>query len=122
MAFTIDENGNISLIQGDSGSLVISGLDTSKNYKIYLAIQDKNRKPIGNELYVNSNKSNSVVFEMTGDFTDLMTVPKNETCEFYYYGIKQCYDNGYENTLIIGSNDIGYQNTITVFPKKVEGT
>ena len=51
-----------------------------------------------------------------------MTVPKNETCEIYYYGIKQCYDNGYEDTFIIGSNDIGYQNTITVFPKKVEGT
>ena len=122
MAFTIDKDGNISLIQGDSGTIVVNGLDTGKNYKVYLAIQDKHRKPVGNELYVSSNKSDSVVFELTGDFTDLMTVPKNETCEIYYYGIKQCYDNGYEDTFIIGSNDIGYQNTIPVFPKKVEGT
>ena len=122
MAFTIDKDGNISLIQGDSGTIVVNGLDTGKNYKVYLAIQDKHRKPVGNELYVSSNKSDSVVFELTGDFTDLMTVPKNETCEIYYYGIKQCYDNGYEDTFIIESNDIGYQNTITVFPKKVEGT
>ena len=122
MAFTIDKDGNISLIQGDSGTIVVNGLDTGKNYKVYLAIQDKHRKLVGNELYVSSNKSDSVVFELTGDFTDLMTVPKNETCEIYYYGIKQCYDNGYEDTFIIGSNDIGYQNTITVFPKKVEGT
>lgn len=122
MAFNIDENGNIILIQGDSGKIVVNGLDTNENYKIFLAIQDENRKPVGDELYLNSNKSDSVVFELTGDYTDLMTVPKNETCKIYYYGIKQCYDNGFEDTLVIGQNDIGYVNTITVYPKKVEGT
>lgn len=122
MTFKIDQQGNITLVQGDSGTLVINGLNTDKNYQIYLAIQDKNRKPVGNELCVSSNKSPSVVFELTGDFTDLMTVPKNELCETYYYGIKQCSQNGYENTLVIGQTDIGYQNTITVYPKKVEGT
>lgn len=122
MAFKIDENGNITLIQGDSGTLYINGLNTDKNYIIYLAIQDKNRQPVGSELYVNSNKASSVVFELTGEYTDLMTVPKNETFETYYYGIKQCSDDGLENTLLIGNSEIGYQNTITVFPKKVEGT
>ena len=122
MAFTIDEKGNITLIQGDSGTLVINGLNTDRNYLVYLAIQDKNRKPVGHEVCVNSNKASSIVFELTGDFTDLLTVPKNEICEIYYYGVKQCADNGYENTLIIGDTNIGYQNTITVYPKKVEGT
>lgn len=121
MAFRIDENGNIILFQGDSGTLFISGINTDKNYTIYLAIQDKNRQPVGNELQVNSNKASSVVFELTGDYTDLMTVPKNETCAVYYYGIKQCSDDGLEDTLLIGDSEIGYQNTITVFPKKVEG-
>ena len=42
MAFTVDENGNISLVQGDSGTLVVDGIDTDKNYTVYLGIQDKN--------------------------------------------------------------------------------
>ncbi len=122
MAFNIDEKGNITLIQGDSGTIVLNGLNTDRNYTIYLAIQDKNRKPVGNELCVYSNKNSSVVFELTGSFTDLLTVPKNETCEIYYYGIKQCSGTNFEDTLLIGNNDIGFQNIITVFPKKVEGT
>ena len=121
MAFKINENGDITLIQGDSGTIFINGINTDKNYTIYLAIRDKNRKPIGDELYVSSNKSSTVVFELTGEYTDLMTVPKNEVYEIYYYGIKQCSDDGLENTLLIGNSEIGYQNTITVFPKKVEG-
>ena len=87
MAFNIDKNGNITLIQGDSGSLVINGLKTDKNYTVFFAIQDSNRKPVGNELQVNTNKASSIVFELTGDFTDLLTVPQNASCEIYYYGI-----------------------------------
>lgn len=121
MAFKVDNNGNITLVQGDSGSLIINGINADKNYTIYLAIQDKNRNPVGEELYVNTNKQSSVVFELTGDFTDLLKVPKNQTCDVYYYGIKQCSDDGLENTYLIGSDEIGFQNTITVFPKKVEG-
>lgn len=122
MAFKVDNNGNITLVQGDSGSLVVNGINTEKNYTIYLAIQDKNRNPVGEELYVNTNKQASVVFELTGAYTDLLQVPKNQICEVYYYGIKQCSDDGLENTYLIGSSEIGFQNTITVFPKKVEGS
>lgn len=121
MAFNIDENGNITLIQGDSGSLVINGLKTDKNYTVYFAIQDINRKPVGNELHVNTNKASSIVFELTGDFTDLLTVSPNASCAVYYYGVKLCSDNNFEDTLLIGNGDIGSINTITVFPKKVEG-
>ena len=122
MAFRVDEKGNITLIQGDSGTLVINGINTDKNYKIYLAIQDRKRNVVGDELFVNSNKSSSVVFELTGEYTNLLKVPKNESYAVYYYGIKQCSDDGLENTYLIGSDEIGYQNTITVFPKKVEGS
>ena len=108
MAFNIDENGNITLIQGDSGSLVINGLKTDKNYTCLL-------------LQVNTNKASSIVFELTGDFTDLLTVPQNASCEIYYYGVKLCSDSTFEDTLLIGNGDIGSLNTITVFPKKVEG-
>ena len=121
MAFNIDNEGNITMLQGDSGTIVVNGLNPQKNYKIYFAIQDKNRNIIGNELYVNSNKSSSVIFELTGDYTDLLTVPKNKLCEVYYYGIKQCSEDGLEDTLLINNSEIGNINTITVFPKKVEG-
>ena len=121
MAFIVDENGNISLIQGDSGTLVVEGIKTDKNYTVYFAVQDKNRKPIGSEIFVNSNNYSSVVFSLTGDFTDLLTVNKNETATTYYYGIKVCDSNNQiEDTLLV-SGDIGSVNTITVYPKKVEG-
>lgn len=122
MAFSIDKNGNITMIQGDSGSLSIEGLNTDKNYTVYLAIYDKNRVPAVKELYVNANKSTSVIFELTGDYTDMMSVDRNEDYAIYYYGIKLCADNGYEDTLLIGDGDIGSLNTIIVYPKKVEGS
>lgn len=121
MAITIDNNGNLSLIQGDSGTILINGINTDRNYTVYFAIKDKHRNTIGNELQVNSNKSDTVVFELTGAYTDLMTVPKNQNYEIYYYGIKVCSNDNLEDTLLIGSNEIGSLNTITVFPKKVEG-
>ena len=51
----------------------------------------------------------------------LLTVPQNASCEIYYYGVKLCSDSTFEDTLLIGNGDIGSLNTITVFPKKVEG-
>ena len=122
MSFNVDENGDISLIQGDSGYLIVEGISTDKNYKVYFAIQDKNRNPIGDEIYVNSNNLGTVAFHFTGDFTDLLTVKKNESCAIYYYGIKVCgEDSQTENTLILSSGGLGTLNTITVYPKKVEG-
>lgn len=122
MAFKIDENGNISMIQGDSGFITIRGLNPNKNFTVYFGIRDKNRKPIGSELAVSSNNSSYVVFKLTGDFTNLLTVKKDEPCAIYYYGLKICDANAQrEDTLIIASNDIASVNTITVYPKKVEG-
>lgn len=121
MAFKIDENGNITLIQGDSGQLVVNGLPTDKNYTVYFAIQDKNRKPIGSEISVETNKNSSVTFNLLGSFTDLLLVNKGEETATYYYGVKICTTDGFEDTLTIGSGDMGDRNTITVYPKKVEG-
>ena len=122
MAFKIDNNANISMIQGDSGTIVIEGLDTEKNYAVYFAVQNKNREPVGNELTLNSNYSSSVIFHLTGNYTDAFTVPKGESCAIYYYGIKICDSaNNIEDTLILADSGIGDINTITVYPKKVEG-
>ncbi len=122
MAFTIDNNGNITLVQGDSGELVVTGLPTDQNYKVYFAIQDENRKPIGNEIVVNSNKSDSVIFVLLGSLTDLLSVKKDDDTATYYYGVKLCSEEeNTEDTLLLGDSDIGDKNTITVYPKKVEG-
>lgn len=122
MAFKVDENGNITLIQGDSGELVIQGLNTDQNYTVYLAIQDENRKPVGNELQVQTNNRDTITFMLTGELTDLLKVDRNESFSVYYYGIKVCSSATLlEDTLIFENSDIGDLNTITVYPKKVEG-
>ena len=120
MALYIDENGIITLIQGDSGEIVVSGLDSSANYDVYFAIQTLKRKPIASELMVKSNFSDTVKFVLTPEFTDLLTVPKNKDYETYQYGLKIC-ANGSEDTLIVANNDYGDINQLIVYPKIVEG-
>lgn len=123
MAFEIDDKGNITCIQGDDGKLTINGLPVDKNYTLYFAIQDKNRKPIGTEISVSTNRFKSAVFSITSSLTDLLTVKNNEDTATYYYGIKLCDSaTGLEDTLLLGNSKIGDVNTITVYPKKVEGT
>ena len=122
MAFRIDENGNITIVQGDTGRLVVKGLNTDKNYTVYFAIQDEKRRPIGNEVYVQSNNQPTVVFELSSSLTDLLKVGQNDETATYYYGVKSCSPDGFEDTLPIGGSDMGDKNTITVYPKKVEGS
>ncbi len=121
MAFRIDENGNITMVQGDTGRLVVNGLNTDQNYTVYFAIQDENRRPIGNEVNVDSNMQPTVVFELASQLTDLLKVAEDEETHTYYYGVKTCTAEGFEDTLSIGGSDMGDKNTITVYPKKVEG-
>lgn len=121
MAFKIDENGNITMVQGDTGRLVVNGLNTDKNYTVYFAIQDEKRRPVGNEVYVQSNNQPTVVFELSSSLTDLLKVGQNDETATYYYGVKSCSPDGFEDTLPIGGSDMGDKNTITVYPKKVEG-
>ena len=121
MAFRIDNDGNITMIQGDTGRLVVDGLITDQNYDVYFAIQDENRRPVGNEISVQSNSQPTVVFELSSNLTDLLKVGQDEETHEYYYGVKTCTADGFEDTLIIGDGDMGDINTITVYPKKVEG-
>ena len=116
----IDENGVISLIQGDSGEIVVYGLDTNSNYDVYFAIQNLKRQPIASELKVQSNFSDMVTFVLTSEFTDLLTVPKNKEYEVYRYGMKICTPTT-EDTVLIGNNDYGSVNQLIVYPKIVEG-
>lgn len=122
MSLIIDNDGTISLYQGDSGELVISGLDNTKSYTVYFAIQDSDRNLIGQELQVGVNNATNVTFVLTPDYTDLLKVPKNRPYEIYYYGVKACENSTTkEDTLFIADSTYGDLNRIIVYPRKVKG-
>ena len=122
MTITMDENGTLSLYSGDSGEVIVSGLDTSLNYTVYFAIQDKKRNLIGEELSTSANQSENVSFFLTSDYTDLLTVPVGKPYEIYTYGIKICNSaNNKEDTLFVAGSSYGDENLVVVYPKKVNG-
>lgn len=119
--FVVDEEtGNIITRQGDSGTLVLNNIDTSKNWTIYFSIYDENRKPMITEVFTQTNKLSTVAITISASSTDPLIVPQDQETAEYYYGVKLCSD-GIEDTLIIGNGDINTENTITVYPKKTEG-
>ena len=122
MSLIIDNDGTISLYPGDSGEVVVLGLDTEKSYTVYFAIQDSSRNLIGQELQVGVSDSDSVTFVLTPEYTDLLEVPKNKPYEIYFYGIKACESNtSREDTLFVADNTFGDLNRIIVYPRKVIG-
>ena len=122
MAYIVETNGNITLVQGDSIEIVVNGIPTDQNYQVYFAAQDEERKPIGNEIMVESLGASSVVIKLLGNYTNLFTVNEDSKSQRYYYGIKLCsVDDNTEDTLLLGESQIGGLNTITVYPRKVEG-
>lgn len=122
MSLIIDADGTILLYQGDSGEVVVSGLEKDKSYTLYFAIQDKNRNLIGEELQVSVTNSSYVTFVLTSEYTDLLTVPKNKPYEIYFYGVKACETgSSKEDTLFIADNTYGDLNRIVVYPRKVKG-
>ena len=122
MAFVVDENtGDITLVQGDSGEIVIEGLPSDSNYSVYFAFYNENRKTIGEEVMQTYSASVVTMF-IPSSLTDLLTVNKDDDYTEYYYGIKICNEStGYEDTMCINDSDIGDLNTVKVYPKKVEG-
>lgn len=122
MAFLMDEECNITMIQGDSGRIVVNNLPVDKDYIVYFAIQDADRVLVGEEVSVEARKNSSVTIELVGALTDLLTVPEESKKATYYYGIKICsLEKNTEETLILGNGGIGTINTITVYPRKVKG-
>ena len=64
----------------------------------------------------------TITLEFSPEYSDQFNVPKEESNATYYFGIKQCSEiGGIERTLILGNKDYGALNTITVYPKQVEG-
>ena len=121
MALNIDDNGDVYIYQGDTGEIVVNGLPTNKDYTVYLTVKDIKRKTVGSELSINSNFKSFVKFVLSSAFTNLMTVPDDEDCAVYTYGIKLCDGEGTEDTLFVENTTFGEPNRVIVYPKKVEG-
>lgn len=118
----IDNDGTISMYQGDSGEITVSGLNESLAYTVYFGIQDEKRNTIGEELQISVNNSDTVTFVLTPEFTDNLTVPQNKPYKIYYYGIKVCIsDSSIEDTLFVANGTYGDLNKIIVYPRKVKG-
>lgn len=64
----------------------------------------------------------NIEFKIPAALTNHLTVKRNEETAEYYFGIKLCSDDEDEDTLLLGNSNIGDLNTITVYPKKLEGT
>lgn len=64
----------------------------------------------------------NIEFKIPAALTNHLKVNVNEETAEYYFGIKLCSDDEEEDTLLLGDSDIGDLNTITVYPKKLEGT
>ena len=118
--FIVDDNGNAEIYQGDSGTLTVEDLPTDQYYTLYFAIYNERRQRMGNEISVALGGSDVADINIPASLTDLLTVPRDEDYQDYYYGLKLCV-NGEEDTLVIDDGDIGGLNIIRVYPKKVEG-
>lgn len=125
MAIEWHSDGSATMYQGDTGYCRITGINQDYNWTVYLAIHDKNRNQVGEEQYISSNNAAYVEIFIPKELSDLMTVPKNQKKEIYTYGIKLCRtDNGrtFEDTMHVGSVNYEKENTITVYPRKAQGT
>lgn len=122
MAYIVETSGNITLVQGDSIELVINGIPTDQNYKVFFAAQDEERNPIGSEISVDSLSQASVTIKLLGNYTNQFSVPEDKKSQKYYYGVKLCsVEDQTEDTLLLGESVIGGLNTLTIYPRKVEG-
>lgn len=122
MALSIDENGTITMYQGDTGYVYANGINPEKQYRMYFAIYDSKRHPVGEEIMREAKNVEQVEFKIDVTLSNLLTVPLNKEYETYYYGIKQN-ELGTTNadTMFVGNGSYGDLYEINVYPRKVVG-
>ena len=89
-------------------------------YKTFFSVYDSNRNTIF-QVESTVSKGNST-FKINKECSDLLVVKRNEETATYYFAVKLCeLTEQTEDTLSIAGGDFETLNTITVYPKKVEG-
>jgi len=119
MTISMDENGTISIFQGDTGEVIISGFNPDNNYNVYFAIRNEDGALMGEELTLQSNFSDTVTFMLPATLTDELTIPVGDSYAVYYYGVKKNQVGTQEEDTLIP--DLGGQKPFIVYRKAVEG-
>ena len=121
MAFD-KETRTITMYQGDYEEFFLSGFDKDKKYRVYMAIQDRKRQPIGNEIEKETDETGVLKFEIVPSLSKLFTVPPSKESEEYYFAFK-AFEIGTqkEKTIRLNGQEIGSKNTIIVYPQEAKG-
>jgi hypothetical protein len=122
MSLKLDENGTITMYQGDTGYIYANGIDAEKQYRMYFGIYNSKRQPIGKEIMREALNVDNVEFKIDIELSSLLTVPLNKEYETYYYGIKQNeIGTADADTMFIADGDYGDLYELIVYPRKVVG-
>jgi len=121
MTIKKDSDNTIKMVKGDTGRIKFKGLPTDRNYIVFFVILNS-KKEIVTELQTAANKNTAVVFNITQDISNKLTVVSNLEFQTYYYGLKLCdNDTKEENTITIKPCKFGEMNKLIVFPLNAEG-
>lgn len=116
-----EETGEITTYIGDSGKFSLTGLPTSCD--VYFSIYNENKQILNEQKYV--VEDGTLTMFIPAEFTDVLTVPKNDDSAEYYYGIKLVYfdedDNRIESTCTIGNHSMDEHVPFIVYAKRTEG-
>ena len=77
MSIEVTKNGIVKIIQGDTGSIVVDGIPTDKNYLVYFAIRKKDRTLITPEMKKQTLGEDTVTFNISKKISELLEVPEN---------------------------------------------
>lgn len=129
MSIFVDSSENIKIYRGDTGNIKIIGLPKDKNVKVNFAISEDETDKIILEKELDTEGSESVIFKLSAEDTELMEIAPEEKYHIYYYGVKLTQEDGAEDTLIPRVTFDEQKNPIFqkpskiyCYPKYVEGT
>ena len=121
MAITREIDGTLKMYQGDTGAFNYENVPTDKNYMVFCEIRNRNGQPVGPQLMVESEGSDTVTFYIDDVFSDKLIVPFGRKFEPYSYGIKICDPETYSEDTVNLLGIIGKACRIIVYPKQAEG-
>lgn len=91
---------DLQMYCGDTGSLRIDGLPVDKNYKVYFEVTRASSLEKIFEIMVEARGESSVIFDISAENSNLLTVKNINAPEIFYWGVKICDEDGTEDTLL----------------------
>lgn len=125
MIYWDETTGNGITYQGDTGLLLVTGLDPTQAYTMHFAVQNSRRKIMG-EQSISTFGFTDCEIHIPTSITDKLIVPLSREYEDYYWFLKVCKQASetepeIEDTLFIGDSTFGDKKILRVYPKGAEG-